>query len=189
MVAAQPHQVRGLRPQQRQVVRFEPHSDTQRSVRDGAPCRACRWSARASSFEVASSVWTRMASSCRCRRVRLSGMTGMAEAYQPVPRARSPSRTHELRRRSLAPKEVNSLHSPRSPGRSTRPRAAGEGLPQHQLAGAVRRAGAAPRRRTGRARAQDTVARRGHALGDVPPGVHVAASFAGDAAALDWPTG
>jgi hypothetical protein len=63
----------------------------------------------------------------------------------------------------------------RGAGRRTRPQAAGAAVPLHHPAGTVRRAHTVRRGGAGGAQAQDTVARRDHAPGDEPTGVHAAA--------------
>jgi len=67
-------------------------------------------------------------------------------------------------------------------GRRKRPQAAGTAVPPHHVPGAIRRVGATHRRQAGGVEAQDTVARRQHAPGDVADGVHSAAGRAGAAA-------
>jgi hypothetical protein len=56
--------------------------------------------------------------------------------------------------------------------RSTRPQAPGTTVRLHHPPGAARRTGAVQRRQAGGVEAQDAMARRHHALGDVAPGVH-----------------
>ncbi len=63
-------------------------------------------------------------------------------------------------------------------GRSARAQAAGAAVPLHHPAGAGRRESAAQRRRPGGTQAQDTMARRHHAPGGEPAGVHAAAGGA-----------
>jgi hypothetical protein len=65
-------------------------------------------------------------------------------------------------------------------GRSARAQAAGAAVPLHHPAGAGRRESAAQRCRSGGAQAQAPLARRHHAPGDEPAGVHAAAGGTGD---------
>jgi len=68
----------------------------------------------------------------------------------------------------------------RRAGRSARAQAAGAAVPIYHPTGVIRRAGTAQRRRSGAAQAQDTMARRHHAPGHEPAGVHAAAGGTGD---------
>ena len=68
----------------------------------------------------------------------------------------------------------------RGAGGSARPQAAGAVVPRHHPPRSVGRTGAAQRRRSGGAEAQDALARRHHASGDEPAGVHAAAGRQGD---------
>jgi hypothetical protein len=70
----------------------------------------------------------------------------------------------------------------RGAGGSARPQAAGAVVPLHHPPRSVGRTGAAQRRRAGGAEAQDALARRHHASGDEPAGVHAAAGRVGAAA-------
>ena len=65
-------------------------------------------------------------------------------------------------------------------GRSEGPQAAGAAVPLHHPAGAVGRTDSALRGRAGGVAAQDAVARRHHAPGHEPAGVHAAAGGKGD---------
>ena len=70
----------------------------------------------------------------------------------------------------------------RGAGGSARPQAAGAVVPRDHPPRSVGRTGAAQRRRAGGAEAQDALARRHHASGDEPAGVHAAAGRVGAAA-------